>query len=232
MSTPCESEDVKLVSSLSPQEPLLGQAIRELQASFGPVDWTSPPLCFDRTRYYEKEMGWPLSRRFVSFRRLIRPRHRRRRGLRPDRRGDAHAGAQVAPRPAHPRRGVLRRALERRERGRLRAAGAARRADLQGRRPPPGARSRRGVRRRLGRLQRQPRARHHRPVARRPLAGGGTHHRSHLRREPGRELLLHVRLDVPDHRSRLVGDGTTGGAPPGGQRLHRRGRRFASPTTS
>jgi hypothetical protein len=74
MSTPCEPEDVKLVSSLfSPQEPLLGQAIRELQASFGPVDWTSPPLCFDRTSYYEREMGWPLSRRFVSFRRLIRP---------------------------------------------------------------------------------------------------------------------------------------------------------------
>ena len=74
MSTPCEPEDVKLVSSLfSPQEPLLGQVIRELQASFGPVDWTSPPLCFDRTRYYEREMGWPLSRRFVSFKRLIRP---------------------------------------------------------------------------------------------------------------------------------------------------------------
>ena len=74
MSAPREPEDVKLVSSLfSPQEPLLGQVIRELQVSFGPVDWTSPPLCFDRTRYYEREMGWPLHRRFVSFRRLIRP---------------------------------------------------------------------------------------------------------------------------------------------------------------
>jgi hypothetical protein len=74
MSTPCEPEDVKLVSSLfSPQEPLLGRVIDELQVSLGPVDWTSPPLCFDRTRYYEKEMGWPLHRRFVSFRRLIRP---------------------------------------------------------------------------------------------------------------------------------------------------------------
>jgi hypothetical protein len=74
MSTPCESEDVKLVSSLfSPQEPLLGQAIRELQDSLGPSDWTSPLLYFDRTRYYEKEMGWPLYRRFVSFSRLIKP---------------------------------------------------------------------------------------------------------------------------------------------------------------
>jgi Domain of unknown function (DUF4416) len=74
MSTPCEPEDVKLVSSLfSPQETLLEQVIRELQASFGPVDWTSPSLCFDRTSYYEREMGWPLYRRFVSYRRLIRP---------------------------------------------------------------------------------------------------------------------------------------------------------------
>jgi hypothetical protein len=74
MSTPCESEDVKLVSSLfSPQEPLLGQVIRELQDSLGPSEWTSPLLYFDRTRYYEKEMGWPLYRRFVSFKTLIKP---------------------------------------------------------------------------------------------------------------------------------------------------------------
>jgi hypothetical protein len=74
MSAPREADDVKLVSSLfSSQEPLLEQVIRELQASFGPVDWTSPTLCFDRTSYYEREMGWPLYRRFVSFRRLIRP---------------------------------------------------------------------------------------------------------------------------------------------------------------
>ena len=74
MSTPCEPEDVKLVSSLfSHQEPLLAQVIREIQASFGPVDWTSPPLCFDRTSYYQREMGWPLHRRFISFSRLIRP---------------------------------------------------------------------------------------------------------------------------------------------------------------
>ena len=74
MSRPCEPEDVKLVSSLfSREEHLLGRVIDELQVSFGPVDWTSPPLLFDRTRYYEKEMGWPLHRRFVSFRKLIRP---------------------------------------------------------------------------------------------------------------------------------------------------------------
>ena len=74
MSTPCESEDVKLVSSLfSPREALLGQVIRELEDSFGLSDWMSPLLYFDRTRYYEREMGWPLYRRFVSFKRLIKP---------------------------------------------------------------------------------------------------------------------------------------------------------------
>lgn len=40
---------------------------------FGPTDWVSHTLLFDRTRYYEKEMGWPLHRRFVSFQKLIQP---------------------------------------------------------------------------------------------------------------------------------------------------------------
>ena len=74
MSTPCEPEDVKLISSLfSSQETLVDQVIGEVQQTFGPVEWTSPSLSFDHTRYYEKEMGWPLYRRFVAFSRLIRP---------------------------------------------------------------------------------------------------------------------------------------------------------------
>ncbi|MBN2126324.1 MAG: DUF4416 family protein, partial [Deltaproteobacteria bacterium] len=40
---------------------------------WGPTDWISPPLFFDRTRYYEREMGWPLYRRLISFHDLIRP---------------------------------------------------------------------------------------------------------------------------------------------------------------
>ncbi len=74
MSTLREPEDVKLVLSLfSPQEELLERAVGELQAFFGPPDWRSPLLYFDRTRFYEREMGWPLYRRFVSYLRLIRP---------------------------------------------------------------------------------------------------------------------------------------------------------------
>jgi hypothetical protein len=74
MSTPKDADDVKLVASLfSPEEKILEEVIRELQAAYGAPDWLSPPLFFDRTRYYEKEMGWPLHRRFVSFKLLIRP---------------------------------------------------------------------------------------------------------------------------------------------------------------
>jgi len=74
MSTPNEAEDVKLISSLfSSDKELIDNVINELELLFGPTDWISPWLLFDRTRYYEKEMGWPLHRRFISFRDLIRP---------------------------------------------------------------------------------------------------------------------------------------------------------------
>ena len=74
MSTPKVADDVKLVASLfSPEEKILEEVIVELQAAYGSTDWVSLPLFFDRTRYYEKEMGWPLRRRFVSFKPLIRP---------------------------------------------------------------------------------------------------------------------------------------------------------------
>jgi hypothetical protein len=74
MSDPCEAEDVKLVSSLfSPSEALIDVVIAEMEEIFGPTDWRSPGLLFERTDYYAREMGWPLHRRFLSFRDLIRP---------------------------------------------------------------------------------------------------------------------------------------------------------------
>ena len=74
MSSPREAEDVQLISSLfSPHKELIVSVIEELEQIFGPTDWISPELFFDRTKYYAKEMGWPLHRRFVSFERLIRP---------------------------------------------------------------------------------------------------------------------------------------------------------------
>ncbi|MGD8228594.1 MAG: DUF4416 family protein, partial [Desulfobacteraceae bacterium] len=74
MSSPHKAEDVKLISSLfSPHKELILRVISELEQIFGPTDWISPELLFDGTKYYAKEMGWPLHRRFVSFERLIRP---------------------------------------------------------------------------------------------------------------------------------------------------------------
>ena len=74
MSQPSEPEDVKLFSSLfSPRAERIPETIREMEEWFGPADWVSREMVFDRTRYYEREMGWPLCRRFATFERLIRP---------------------------------------------------------------------------------------------------------------------------------------------------------------
>ena len=74
MSTPRESDKVRLFSSLfSTEKDLIDRAIEELIRLFGPPEVITPWLLFERTRYYEKEMGWPLHRRFVTFRELIPP---------------------------------------------------------------------------------------------------------------------------------------------------------------
>ena len=74
MSSPKEADDVRLISSIfSPNEEIIETTIGRLEEMFGPLEWRSTLVLFDRTRYYEKEMGWPLHRRFVSFRDLIRP---------------------------------------------------------------------------------------------------------------------------------------------------------------
>jgi len=75
MSRPKEPEDVKLIISIfSPYKELIEKVLEEeLRNRFGDWDWISPELFFDKSRYYEKEMGWPLYRRFVSFKKLIRP---------------------------------------------------------------------------------------------------------------------------------------------------------------
>ena len=74
MSVPKEAEDVKLISSIfSPEEKLIEELSKEMEGTFGTVDWISEQFPFNRTRYYAKEMGWPLYRRFVSFDKPIRP---------------------------------------------------------------------------------------------------------------------------------------------------------------
>ncbi|RPI74178.1 MAG: DUF4416 family protein [Desulfobacteraceae bacterium] len=61
------------MSLFSAEADLLEKNVLKVQEFFGPIDWQSPPLFFDRTQYYAKEMGWPLHRRFVTFETLIRP---------------------------------------------------------------------------------------------------------------------------------------------------------------
>ncbi len=74
MSVPREPDKVKLFSSLfSTEKDLIDRVLDELAELFGPPDVITPWLMFDRTRYYEKEMGWPLHRRFITFRELIPP---------------------------------------------------------------------------------------------------------------------------------------------------------------
>ncbi len=74
MSHPQRSGRVKLISSLfSPEKSVVDRVIVQMSEIYGPVDWSSPEMFFDRTKYYAKEMGWPLHRRFVSFEELIHP---------------------------------------------------------------------------------------------------------------------------------------------------------------
>lgn len=58
-----------LISRQRMRAPLL----EELRSRFGPVDYTSIDLPFTYTRYYDEEMGTPITRFFISFLRLVNP---------------------------------------------------------------------------------------------------------------------------------------------------------------
>jgi hypothetical protein len=62
-----------MASLFSPEKGMIDKTVDELAEVCGPVAWVSPEMFFDRTRYYEREMGWPLYRRFVAFEELIGP---------------------------------------------------------------------------------------------------------------------------------------------------------------
>ena len=72
MSQPQIPNHVKLIASIfSVENSLIDEVMIKLTEKFGSIDWTSPELFFDRTKYYAREMGWPLHRRFISFSGLI-----------------------------------------------------------------------------------------------------------------------------------------------------------------
>jgi hypothetical protein len=67
-------QPVKLISALIyKDESVLLRAEDLLKKHFGPVDFRSQALPFDYTDYYEKEFGKDLSRKFLSFEKLILP---------------------------------------------------------------------------------------------------------------------------------------------------------------
>ena len=74
MSVLLKPQKVKLIASIfSSSKDILEKAEHELLEAFGDIDFKSDLLFFDKTRYYEKEMGWPLYRFFYAFKYLIDP---------------------------------------------------------------------------------------------------------------------------------------------------------------
>jgi hypothetical protein len=72
MSTPSEPDPVKRIASLiAAKEERIDRTISKLEDLYGPTDWVSPVMPFDRTRYYEREMGSPLVRKFAAFERFM-----------------------------------------------------------------------------------------------------------------------------------------------------------------
>ncbi|BBO72568.1 hypothetical protein DSCA_64980 [Desulfosarcina alkanivorans] len=72
MSQPQSPMPARLVAGFFVKDKALAADItRDLQDRMGPVDMVSAWLNFDFTTYYEREMGGPLYRRLVVFKRLI-----------------------------------------------------------------------------------------------------------------------------------------------------------------
>jgi hypothetical protein len=74
MSQPKDAMDVKALASIfSVSSDFINETIVALSDQYGETDFISGLLPFLYTDYYMPEMGSPLLRRFVSFKKLIRP---------------------------------------------------------------------------------------------------------------------------------------------------------------
>jgi hypothetical protein len=74
LAAPQTVDPVKLfVAALWSEPEALQKAIAELSSRYGEVDFTGADYAFDRTDYYESEMGLRLSRRLISFATLVSP---------------------------------------------------------------------------------------------------------------------------------------------------------------
>lgn len=73
MSKVKEHKLVKLIAGIFTNRlGLFQEALRVLEKRFGPMDYESPLLPFNKTDYYEEEFGKDLKRKFYSFKRLIK----------------------------------------------------------------------------------------------------------------------------------------------------------------
>lgn len=69
-----EPKKVKLISSIiSNTKNYFDNVEKNLITNFGTIDFKSQILPFNHTKYYNKEMGHTLVRKFVSFEKLILP---------------------------------------------------------------------------------------------------------------------------------------------------------------
>ncbi len=67
-----EPAPVKLICGMIASDAsLFGEVAGTLTAAWGELDGESEAMAFDFTHYYDHEMGSPLYRKFLSFRRLV-----------------------------------------------------------------------------------------------------------------------------------------------------------------
>jgi len=62
-----------VIGVLTSRKKKLDRLHKRLEIEFGPIDYRSDPLLFTFSRYYDGEMGTPISRIFFSFERLFPP---------------------------------------------------------------------------------------------------------------------------------------------------------------
>ena len=74
MTVESQPDKVKLICGMiSADVDLFTEACEMMVGHFGPIDIFSEVIDFDFTEYYNRQMGSPLFRKFVSFERLISP---------------------------------------------------------------------------------------------------------------------------------------------------------------
>lgn len=65
---------VKLIAGmLAKDQKLFGKAEEFFIKKFGPIDYKSRVIPFTYTNYYKEELGSPIKRKFISFKKLISP---------------------------------------------------------------------------------------------------------------------------------------------------------------